>query len=150
MFKTKLVGGYNVANPVAVPVQREETTRYYSGIGGSSNPGLTLYDSAYSQEINTQKETTIVGRQPNGNANKFNNNINMSVAKHENDRMNNRMWVPNNMSNIPPSMDTHGTMDMPHVITEQIDSKLNSNRMDPNLLTAFKNNPYTHSLNTAV
>jgi len=41
-------------------------------------------------------------------------------------------------------------MDMPHVITEQIDSKLNSNRMDPNLLTAFKNNPYTHSLNTAV
>lgn len=143
-------GGYNVANPIAVPVQREDTSRYYSGVGSSSTPGLTLYDSAYSQEINTQKETTIVGRKPNGNTSKFNNDINVSVAKHENDRMNNRMWVPSNMSNIPPSMDTHGTMDMPHVITEQIDSNLNSNRMDPNLLTAFKNNPYTHSLNSAV
>jgi len=143
-------GGYNVANPIAVPVQREETTRYYSGVGGGNTQGLTLYDSAYSQEINTQKENTIVGRAPNGNTNKFNNNVNLNVSKQEKDIMNNRMLVPNNMSNIPPSAQTHGTMDMPNIVTEQIDGNLNSNRIDPNLLSAFKSNPYTHSLNTSV
>lgn len=143
-------GGYNVSNPIATHGQREETTRYYSGVGGVNNQGHTLYDSAYSQEINTQKENTIVGRTPSGNTNQFNNNVNLNISKQENDRLNNRMWVPNNMSNLPPSMQTHGTMDMPHVVREEKDESLNSNRIDPNLLNAFKNNPYTHSLNTAV
>jgi len=143
-------GGYNVSNVVAQPSNRQDTSRYYSGVRAAKHEGINLYDSTYSQEINTNKQNTLVGRAPNGNSNVFNNNVNVNVSKLETDRMNNRMWVPNNMSQLPPSKQTHGTTDMPQSYMEVKDQELNSNRIQPELLQAFKSNPFTHSLNSSV
>ena len=143
-------GGYNVSNVVAQPSNRQETTRYYSGVRAAKHEGINLYDSTYSQEINTNKQNTLVGRAPNGNSNVFNNNVNVNVSKLESDRMNNRMWVPNNMSQLPPSAQTHGITDMQPHYNDKQDEEMNSNRIDPGLLSAFKSNPFTHSLNSSV
>ena len=60
----------------------------------------------------------------------------------ESDRDNNRMWVPNrNMAQLPPSIETCGLTNTPNAVEE-------NNRIQSDLLDAFKKNPYTHSLNS--
>ena len=56
------------------------------------------------------------------------------------------MWVPSNMPTSIPSVNTMGNM-QPLSFTQ---SESRDNRLDDSLLTAFKNNPYTQSLNSVV
>ena len=52
---------------------------------------------------------------------------------------------------LPPSTNTYGHIVLPNktAITEA-DKQYNQQRMDPAMLQAFYNNPYTHSLVSAV
>jgi hypothetical protein len=50
------------------------------------------------------------------------------------------------ISSLPPSLQTHGAIRAPQYYNEcQM-----CDRIQPDILTAFKNNPYTHSLTTSV
>ena len=140
-------GAYMNTNHQAAYGARSETSRFYTGVGGSVHKEVVPYDSAYSFETNPYKEESLAGRTPNGNTNMLNHNVNLNVAKSENDRNNNRMWVPNSGSAAPPSKQTHGNTDMPAYTPTS--TQMNEARIDPGLLDAFKANPYTHSLNSS-
>ena len=125
---------------------RSETSRYYTGTGGSIYKEVVPYDSAYAFETNPYKEESLVGRSPNGNTNMLNHDMNVNVAKQEQDRNNNRMWVPNSAIALPPNKQTIGNTDMPQYTPHS--TQMNEQRIDPSLLNAFKENPYTHSLSS--
>ena len=76
----------------------------------------------------------------------FNNQMNVNIARNDNDRNNTRQWVPTNMPHRSISQHTHGSMREP----QHYNQSIAVDRISPDLLTAFKENPYTHSLtNTA-
>lgn len=139
--------GYLNSNVEAVHGNREETTQYYTGAGVSAHKEVQPYESAYAVESNPYKEKTLTGRAPNGNTSMLNHEVNISVAKPEEDRNNNRMWVPSKGSVLPPSTQNFGAMDMPMYNNPET-NKFNDQRIDPGLLDAFKSNPYTHSLSS--
>jgi hypothetical protein len=113
--------------------------------GAGSRYGAMSYDHAYRQTNNESKEKTIKGRYPNGNTSTFNSNVNVSIAKVDADRNNNRLWAPSAVVHQGPSVQTYGRMNQPQYINA--DPSL-ANRLDGGLLEAFKANPYTHSLSS--
>ena len=71
--------------------------------------------------------------------------MNVNIAKLDGDRDNNRIWAPSSMG-VPqgPSKNVYGKQYAPPVQKDEGD------RISPDLLNAFRQNPYTHSLNYAV
>jgi hypothetical protein len=66
-----------------------------------------------------------------------------SIANIERDRNNNRLWVPSKAPSQIPSADMYGQMSMP----QSYDMNIGTERIDPSILNAFRQNPYTKSLN---
>ena len=81
-----------------------------------------------------------------GNNTQFLGSINAETHRNEENRNNNRMWVPSNMPRTIPSTEMIGNV-QPQCFTH---SEKPNDRIDDSLLTAFKNNPYTQSLNSVV
>jgi hypothetical protein len=124
-------------------VNQRLTMNHDHFMGASSKLGNRQYDSAYRQTNNEFKETTIVSRPNIGNAKHFNPQMNVSIAKNEADRFNNRASIPKSTIANGPSRQTHGVLNSPPIYEQP-----NDNRISPDLLTAFKQNPYTHSLSS--
>ena len=80
------------------------------------------------------------GRTNHGNTSHFNASIN--VQSH-NRTHSSYIGNPIGRQQIP-TMDTHGSINMPSYTEKEND------RLNPDLLQAFKNNPYTHSLHSVV
>lgn len=133
--------GYLVNPQQSITNNRMNTSTDYIGTGGSSE-GVKIYDSAYRQRNNVNRQTTE--RYNGGNMQTFNNYQNISIAKKEDDRLNNRMCVPQKTYNHIPTAQTHGMIHVPQYYENNVDT----NRIDADLLSAFKNNPYTQSLNS--
>ncbi len=74
----------------------------------------------------------------------FNSNIHVNTAKRDEDRTNNRMWAPSNMPQQSMSKELYGKMIEPSQPKQNIELE----RMEPDLLNAFRKNPYTQSLNS--
>jgi hypothetical protein len=74
----------------------------------------------------------------------FNSDTNIQIDRLDADRLNNREMVMTNAPSSIPSIDIHGKMTMPQSYDE---TKLNE-RIQPDILNAFRQNPYTHSLQT--
>tara|TARA_Y100000389_G_scaffold171016_1_gene178417 strand:- start:710 stop:2524 length:1815 start_codon:yes stop_codon:yes gene_type:complete len=125
--------------------QRTTTSKeFYAPAGGATNGfGAKNYDNVYNQRNNVNKDTT--NRLNHGNAKNFNNYENISVKTNETDRNNNRMWVPTNAPKIPHSSNYYGNL---NTVPQQYDQNNINERMNPDILTAFKNNPYTQSLSS--
>lgn len=138
--------GYLVNEQQPIANQRD-TVNHDQLLGMSSKYGNRQYDAVYRQTNNESKEKSIAGRMNQGNAKNFNSNVNMSVSKLESDRENNRLWAPQAVIRNGPSMQTHGQMSS---MPQYYDNSMNNNRLDAGLLQAFKENPYTHSLHSAV
>jgi len=138
---------YLVSQQQAVYNQRDSTNQSaINGVGGSGTThGSRNYAAAYNQVNNESKEKSIVGRTNHGNTQIFNTNLNVSVAKNENDRGNNRMWAPSNMPSQSMSKEMYGKFTEPQGYQQNVAIE----RMAPDLLTAFKANPYTHSLTSS-
>jgi len=71
----------------------------------------------------------------------------MKIDKNDTDRDNNRMWVRNSNSTINnaiPSVETFGKINVP----QYNDNCHTCERINPDILTAFKENPYTKSLSS--
>jgi hypothetical protein len=132
-------GGYESARYQTLPNQRDTTNCSVYGVGSASNQGVRQYDAEYRTNSNGIKETTLIGRTNQGNASMLNTNVNVSTSKRDCDRENNRMWAPSAVIPSGPSAQTFGKLDVPH----RNDGELCDTRLDPKLLKAFKENPYT-------
>jgi hypothetical protein len=125
---------------------QRDTVNHEQFMGMSSNHGNRQYDSVYRQTNNETKERTVVARTNQGNAKNFNSQINVTLSKLDADRENNRLWAPQATIHNGPSVQTYGKASMPQYYNEC----QGCDRIAPDLLNAFKENPYTHSLYSAV
>ena len=134
--------GYLVSDHQPVHLQRDTTNISYSGVAGpNEQPASMSYDSAYMQHNNVNK--TYPNRPNQGGTQMFNQNDNISIHRRDEDRMNNRAYVRNSGPMAYPTIETHGKISGP-----QTYKQINCERNSPDILTAFKNNPYTQSLNS--
>ena len=141
-------GGYMTAEQQAIANQRDTTTTSAMGNAGgySSKWGDRDYSSDYLQTNNESKEKAVVSRANHGNTQIYNQQMNVNIARIDGDRDNTRMWVPTNMPNIPISKESYGKINAPQYYNECI----GCDRIAPDLLNAFRSNPYTHSLTDSV
>jgi hypothetical protein len=138
---------YTVSEQQAIANQRDTTNCSTYGNVSSNQRAEMSVDAAYRQHNNETKELLSVSRTNHGNSQIFNQQMNVNVARIDSDRNNTRMWVPNNMGNTPMSKETYGQM----VGKQQYnDEQMNMARIQPNILDAFRANPYTQSLQSAV
>ena len=136
----KGMGAYLISKQQPATVQRATTTRSYEGSAGPAvYGGNKLYDSAYRQRNNVNK--SYENRPNQGGTQIFQQNDNIQITKKDTDRNNNRMWAPSSMSQHIPSTQTYGKMNVP-----QYNNGKEMERIQPDILTAFKDNPYTQSL----
>ena len=138
---------YLVNKQQAINNQRETTTdfEYYGDSGGAgAQSGCAVYDASYRQRNNVNK--TYENRANQGGMGLLNATENVEIHRSDNDRDNNRMWVPNTGRNLAlPSVETHGQLNS---VPQSYLNDDNSNRLNPDLLSAFKENPYTQSLSS--
>ena len=126
--------------------QRETTSGNFIGPSGgaASKHGNMNYDAAYKQHNNEIKSSTINNRPNHGGTQIFNQQVNLSNVKKDDNIFNGRVNAPNMPSNL-----TSASVDIYGKLNNKNDNKYHqSNNMDNNaeLLKAFKSNPYTHSL----
>lgn len=133
--------GYSVSEHQPTNVQRDTTNINYIGNAGpSAHKANQTYDAAYRQRNNQKK--TYENRPNQGGTQIFNQNENISISRVDTDRNNNRMYAPSTGPKIIPSKDTYGQLG----VSQFYDNKMNEDRINPDILTAFKKNPYTQSL----
>ena len=136
---------YAVTEQQAIANQRD-TVNHEQFMGMSSKHGSRQYDAVYRQTNNDIKEKVVVSRTNQGNAKHFNSQINVTMSKLDADRENNRLWAPQATIRNGPSVQTYGKASMPQYYNEC----QGCDRIAPDLLNAFKENPFTHSLSSAV
>ena len=139
-------GGYMTNTQTPTGTQRTTTgvINYMGPVGGDGNSyGNPLYNSAYSQTNNDNKEASVMNRTNQGNMNLYNPSINMSINKTDKETC--YVSAPNAVFGSVPSVDQLGVIDLPGE-----DNKCMTDRIQPDLLNAFRENPYTHSLTYAV
>jgi hypothetical protein len=129
--------------------QRDTTSsEYFSTPGGyASAYGDMSYEAAYRQHNNDIKSQTIDNRPNQGGTQIFNQQMNLTTIKSDSDRFDGRVNPAySRLSGMPPSAQTYGAIRAP----QYYDECQMCDRIQPDILTAFKNNPYTHSLTTSV
>lgn len=142
--------GIYVNNYTPMDLTQRDTTSCSTlgNVGGLSNQeGDMLYDSAYRQTNNEIKSSAVIyNRQNQGGTQIFNQQTNMSIKKMAPECNSNTFLGPDKVIKLPPSKETYGKVNVPQYYNECI----GCDRIDGNLLQAFRNNPYTHSLTSAV
>ena len=134
---------YLVSEHQPVSVNRDTTSTSYSGNAAPVGYGANVnYDAAYRQRNNPNKSYKL--RPNQGGISNFNNGQNISIARKDADRANNRSNAPSARINATPSIDTYGRINAP----QYYDECQSCERINPDILTAFKNNPYTQSLHS--
>ena len=129
--------------------QRDTTScEYYTAAGGyATGYGDMNYDAAYRQHNNDIKAQTIYNRPNQGGTQIFNQQMHVNCNKSDCDRLDGRVNPAfSRLSALPPSVQTYGAIHAPQYYNECA----GCDRINPDILSAFKNNPYTHSLSSAV
>jgi len=132
-----------------LPTQRDSTScEYYTAAGGyATGFGDMSYDAAYRQHNNDIKSQTIMNRPNQGGTQIFNQQMHLSTIKSDSDRYDGRVNPAfSKLSSLPPSAQTYGAIRAPQYYNECA----GCDRIQPDILSAFKNNPYTHSLTNSV
>jgi hypothetical protein len=130
--------GYMTANPYLGHTQRESTNNSQMGIAKSILPMGKSYDAEYNQR---SFEKPLIGRSTIGNMNLFNSDINVNINGRE---VCDTRSTPIFMPNLAPHA---GQMGMNTVMPQQYNN-INDNYNHPDLLKAFKSNPYAQPLNS--
>ena len=130
--------GYINSNPYLTHTQRESTSSATMGIATSMLPMGKSYDAEYNQR-NFQKP--FENRTAIGNTNLFNSDMNVATTSRE--RGNNRA-TPVFIPNATPTTSHLGM----NSIQPQQYTNMNDSYNHPDLLQAFKNNPFTQPLNS--
>ena len=137
----------NNAMPGA-PTQRDSTScEYYTAAGGyATGYGDMNYEAAYRQHNNDIKSATIGNRPNQGGTQLFNQQMHLTTLKSDSDRLDGRVNPAfSSLTGLPPSVQTYGAVRAPQYYNECA----SCDRIQPDILTAFKNNPYTHSLTSS-
>jgi hypothetical protein len=139
---------YSKNTNTPVPQQRDTTSVYDVGnMGGDGNKyGAMDYDAYFKQHNNDNKQTMEFTNQ--GNMDLYNHDINVQINKQDTctDSVN-RLQAPKNLWGVPPSVETYGKFNAPQYYNE---CEIGCTRIEPEILNAFRSNPYTFSLtNTA-
>ena len=135
-------GGYESNAYQPINNQRDSTNVMYFGDVGDNSAGLPVYDSAYAQRNNINKSLPTGPPNP-GCLDLFSGTQNVCLNKRD-PPPDNRCRV-NTMGPIAaPSMQTYGKINAPQYYNEC----QGCDRIDSNILKAFKENPYTQSLHS--
>jgi hypothetical protein len=125
------------------PTQKRDTSNV-SYVGNSSAAAgtkeLRPYDAEYRQRNNDKKSSTIKGHMVQGNMNLQNNHINMRVRPGE--QKNTRPLTHTNASKQFVDADQIGRQHSKQIYNANIQLDRNT----PDMLNAFRNNPYTHPI----
>jgi len=140
--------GYTVNEHQSVGQERDSTNVNYVGNAGNTNTtqNAMTYDSAYNAHL-INKEPISRGRQPMGSSVKMFNGqsyTNIKVDKLETDRMNNRMYVPQNITKASPALQQYGQMSA----RSEYGQDTHCQRNTSDILNAHRSNPYTQPLNS--
>lgn len=134
-------GGYKVSKQQTYTNQRDTTNQNILN-GGSANYGNKQEDLYFKNQRNNvnkvQRDYT-----PSGTHATFNNNVNMQIDSERGTLETNRVSQPM-MASSGPNLGTHGKISVP----QQYNNDINDERINPDLLDAFKQNPYTHTLHS--
>lgn len=132
---------YPIIKPQPTNVQRDTTTVAYVGNAetGSKYANQT-YNAAYRQRNNINK--SYESRPNQGGTQIFNQTDNITINRIDSDRNNKRTYAPTSAPYTITSKDTYGEITGPQYNNQKIDDE----RINPDLLSAFKKNPYTQSL----
>ena len=140
--------GYTVNEHQSVIQERDTTNTNYVGTGGNieGTANMMTYDSAYNAQL-IDKAPISLGRNPMGsNAKMFNgqSHTNIKVDKLETDRLNNRQFVPQQVTKAFAAKQQYGQM----TARSDFGQDIHCQRNTPETLNAFNNNPYTKSLHS--
>ena len=108
--------------------------------------GDKSYYAAYQQTANPSKTELLKTHANQGGTQIFNQRDNIHIDRVDADRNNNRQFVPSGMPQAIPTANTYGKINMPQYYNQCQGCE----RIAPDILDAFKKNPYTHSLHSAV
>jgi hypothetical protein len=125
--------------------QRDTTSCNYLGSAGgqSTQYGDMSYAAAYMQHNNDIKSSTIDNRPNQGGTQMFNQQMHLTTIKSDSDRLDGRVNPAySNLSQRPPSVNTYGAVRAPQYYNECV----GCDRIQPDILDAFRSNPYTFSL----
>jgi len=118
----------------------------YMGPGGSEVGQPVNHENYNNMETNATKEIIAQGRYPVPEGSKYYNSketYNIEIKKNEGDYYNHRQTHYDRMN---PEYLEKDTCEFTHFKDKLNDSSIADRFSDPNLLTPFKNNPYTQSL----
>lgn len=134
---------YMVTKHQAYGQERDTTNVAY---GGNAGPAGSYNSKSYSAEYNQRNNPnkTHKSRPNHGVSSTHNNNMNIAIGRRDADRINNRASAGSATVQAIPSSQTYGEISG----RQQYDQNFNCERMNPDILTAFKKNPYTQSLNS--
>lgn len=141
-------GHYVNNNTPLQNTQRETTDCSYIGSAGgyATAYGDMDYESAYRQHNNDIKSQTIHNRPNQGGTQIFNQQMNVNISREDSTRFDNRMNPASSITPMPPSKENFGAIRSP----QMYDQNMGCDRIQPDILDAFRKNPYTHSLTTSV
>tara|TARA_A100001015_G_scaffold159175_1_gene176837 strand:+ start:2834 stop:4555 length:1722 start_codon:yes stop_codon:yes gene_type:complete len=132
-------GGYLMDQNRRIESQRSSLHVENFGSGNGAN-GLRLSDAEYAQRNNVNRETYAYT--PSGKTDTFNNQFNADLTTQRdnaNYRTTNTTIGPSYSPDLQTFGQLHGKQELPNPNTE---------RIQPDLLQAFKNNPFTQSLSS--
>ena len=145
-FENQQGHGYLVAKHNADPTQRQTTSCQQIGIAGNTveTSNARVYNAEYNMRTNPGREQVSRNRPNKGGTQIFNQSTNIHIDKRDADRDNNRMWVSSTTNREPLGPQHYNNVSVP----QQLDHSMHTERNKPDILKAFKNNPYTKSLNS--
>ena len=140
--------GYLTANYDAKNTHRQFTSdKEYTGIANSENDKPKSYDNAYNAELNCNKEKIAEGRAPtktNVKVSVGESDINIDIKKLESDIINIREMNVNKIySSVPGTIEEGESRSR-----VPLQQNINVERIENDVLDAFKKNPYTQSLSS--
>jgi len=139
--------GYLVSEQQPVGMQRDTTTSAHTGVAGPNGFASTKsYEAEYRQHNNVNK--TQVTRPNQGGIQIFNQNDNISIQKRDGDRNNNRWFVPSSGNTAGVTIRADPVPIDRVKVSQGYNQNVNTDRIAPDILNAFKSNPYTQSLSS--
>tara|TARA_B100000674_G_C37949620_1_gene966599 strand:- start:24 stop:1577 length:1554 start_codon:yes stop_codon:yes gene_type:complete len=127
------------------PTVKQTTNYEHTGNAGSYLSGTMANDKYYRADLNPNKEIISQGREPTPENTKLANGmdtLNVDIKKIESDYFNPRI---NNMDKVYQEIPTDNTCEYTQE-KDTLDNVKLADRLDPNMLDPFRENPYTQSL----
>ena len=127
--------GYTVANVLLPTSKRAETSMSYIGAAGGMLPKPTSYEAVQ----NISEDRTAHGFIPGGNISLYEGSINQTTTAMR-QHPNNMGVAPSTLYSLPPTVQRQET--------RSVQAYTEMPRNSPDILDAFRTNPYTHSLSS--